>query len=195
MPKCPNGHRNPRDQQLCEVCDALIVPADKRSLASRGLRILVPTIVGAVLVAGVLAVIITAGSEPETTRPPTSVGAAAIQQWWSAAHEHFDELQRAVGDTQTALERFDDSAFEPACRKMHDAGVVGLRAHLPAPDPDLTAELDAAISDAHEAAHMCMSAVSGSQNNYTGEFASNLDQTEKHLTAALDIVNKSLFTA
>jgi uncharacterized membrane protein len=58
MPKCPNGHRNPRDQQLCEVCDALIVPADKRSLSGRGLRILVSTVVAGVLVAGVLALLI-----------------------------------------------------------------------------------------------------------------------------------------
>ena len=195
MPKCPNGHRNSRDQQLCEVCDALIVPADKRSLSGRGLRILVSTVVAGVLVAGVLALLIMNRSAPETARAPTSVDPVTIQQWWSAAHEHFDELQGAVGDTQTALERQDDSAFEPACQKMHDAGVVGLRAHLPAPDPDLTAELDAAISDAHEAAHMCLSAVSGSQNNYVGEFASNLDQTEKHLTTALDIVNKRLLTA
>jgi hypothetical protein len=174
----------------------LIIPADKRSWSGRGLRIIASTgVVAAVLLAGVLAVIITNRSEPETARPPTSVDAAAMQQWWSAAHEHFDELQGAVSDTQAALEHHDDSAFEPSCQKMHDAGVVGLRAHLPAPDPDLTAELDAAINDAHEAAHMCLSAISQSQNNYAGEFVSNLDQAEKHLKAALDIVNTRLFEA
>lgn len=192
MPTCPNGHRNPRHQQLCAECDALIVPAKKRSLSGRALWIIVSTSVLAVMLTGVLAVIITTRSEPETSRPSTSVDAAAIQHWWSAARVHFDELERAVNDTQTALERHDDSAFEPSCEKMHDAGAVRLRAHLPAPDPDLTAELDAAINDAHEAAHMCLSAISGSQNNYAGEFLSHLDQVEKHLTAAHDIVNKSL---
>jgi len=196
MPKCPNGHRNPRHQQLCAECDALIIPANKRSWSRRGLRIIASTgVVAAVLLAGVLAVIITNRPEPETARPLTSVDAVAMQQWWSAAHEHFDELQRAVNDTQAALEHHDDSAFAPSCQKMHDAGAVNLRAHLPAPDPDLTAELDAAINDAHEAAHMCLSAINQSQNNYAGEFVSNLDQAERHLKAALDIVNTRLFEA
>ena len=118
-----------------------------------------------------------------------------MQQWWSAAHEHFDELQGALEDSRAALELRDEPALEPSCQEMHDAGVVRLRAHLPAPDPDLTAELDAAINDAHDAAHMCLSAVSGSLNNYAGEFVSNLDQAEKHLEAALAIVNKGLLTA
>ena len=93
------------------------------------------------------------------------------------------------------LELRDQAALEKSCQEMHDAGAVRLRAHLPAPDPDLTAELDAAINDAHDAAHMCLAALADSQNNYAGEFVSNLDQADKHLKAALDIVNKSLLTA
>jgi hypothetical protein len=118
-----------------------------------------------------------------------------MQQWWSAAHTHFDELQRAVGDTQEGLKRQDEAVLRISCQEMHDAGTVDLRAHLPAPNPDLTAELDAAINDAHEAAHMCLAAINGSLNNYAGEFAANLDQAERHLAAALAIVNKSLLKA
>ena len=108
-----------------------------------------------------------------------------MQQWWSAAREHFDELQGAFEASRAALERRDQPALEKSCQQMHDAGVVKLRAHLPAPDPDLTAELDAAINDAHDAAHMCLAAISGSLNNYVGEFVANLDQAEMHLKAAL----------
>ena len=42
---------------------------------------------------------------------------------------------------------------------------------------------------------MCLAAISGSLNNYFGEFAANLDQAEMHLKAALSLVNKSLLTA
>lgn len=195
MPTCPNGHRNPRHQQLCAECDALIVPAKNRSLSGRALWMIVSTSVVAVILTGVLVVIVANRSEPEPARPPTSVDAIAMQQWWSAASEHFDELQSALEDSRTALERRDEPALEPSCQEMHDAGVVKLRAHLPAPDPDLTAEIDAAINDAHNAAHMCLSAVAGSLNNYAGEFESNLDQADKHLKAALDIVNKGRLAA
>jgi hypothetical protein len=165
-------------------------------LSGRALRIILSTsVVAAVILAGVLAVIITKGSEHETSSAPTNADVVAMQKWWSAAHEHFDELRGAVNDSESALERNDEAALQPACQKMHDAGVVKLRAHFPSPDPDLTAELDAAINDAHEAAHMCLAAVSGSQNNYAGEFVSNLDQAEKHLKAALDIVNERLIEA
>ena len=64
------------------------------------------------------------------------------------------QLRRAVTDTQEGLARRDEAVLQKSCQDMHDAGTVDLRAHLPTPDPDLTAELDAAINDAHEAAHL-----------------------------------------
>jgi hypothetical protein len=195
MPTCPNGHHNPRNQQLCSVCDALIVPAERRPLSARKWWVIIALSgVAAVMLAAVLGVVITHRTEPENASAPTTAESTAMRQWWSAAHTHFDELQRAVGDTQAGLKRQDGAVLQKSCQVMHDAGVV-LRAHLPAPNPDLTAELDAAINDAHEAAHMCLAAINGSQNNYAGEFAANLDQAEKHLAAALAIVNKSLLKA
>ncbi|MGX9791142.1 hypothetical protein [Mycobacterium sp. MMS18-G62] len=195
MPKCPNGHSNPKDQQLCQECDALIISSPKR-LSNHTLWIILSTsVVAAVLLAAILGVVVMrrSGTQPPST--PTAGANAMMQQWWSSAHEHFDELQSAVSDSQQALKRQDDATLQKSCQVLHDAGTVKLRAHLPAPDPDLTAELDAAINDAHDAAHMCLSAISGSQNNYAGEFVSNLDQAEMHLKAALDIVNKGLLTA
>ena len=75
---------------------------------------------------------------------------------------------------------------------MEDAAGVDLPAHLPTPDPDLTSELAAATADAHAAAHMCLSAAAGSVNNYHGEFAADVDQADKHLTAAQELINKAL---
>jgi hypothetical protein len=179
MPTCPNGHHNPKNEQLCEVCDALIVPAEKSPLSKRAWWVIVAaSVVAAVVLATVLGVVVIQQAEPEIASAPTTAERTAMQQWWSAAREHFDELQDAVDDAGDALEHNDELALEPSCQKLHDAGAVELRAHLPAPDPDLTAELDAAINDAHDAAHMCLSAVSGSHNSYAGEFSSNLDQAK-----------------
>lgn len=75
---------------------------------------------------------------------------------------------------------------------MHDAAGVDLPAHLPTPNPDLTSELTAATADANAAAHMCLSAVAGSVNNYHGEFAADVDQADKHLTKAQELINKAL---
>ncbi|HET7667017.1 MAG TPA: hypothetical protein VFK56_13305 [Mycobacterium sp.] len=195
MPICPNGHRNPKGQQLCEECDALIVPeSSKRVSARRWWVIISMSLVAAVVLAVVLGGVLHR-AEPETSSAPTGPDTSAMQQWWTAASEHFDELQGAVEKTRDALQRQDERVLLNSCQEMHDAGTVKLRAHLPAPDPDLTAEIDAAINDAHDAAHMCLAAAKGSLNSYIGEFASNLDQSDKHLTAALVIVNKKLLTA
>ena len=178
------------------MCDALIVPAEKRPLSGRTWWAIIATsVVAAVVLAAVLGVIVTHRSGTDTSSSPATAGNAALQQWWSEAREHFEQLQRAVDDTRDGLKRQDEAVLEKSCQQMHDAGVVDLRAHLPAPDPDLTTEIDAAINDAHEAAHMCFAAMHGSLNNYSGEFAANLDQIDMRLKAARDIINKSFLTA
>jgi hypothetical protein len=151
--------------------------------------------------AGALAVLVIVGaavtlavtrSERTGSPAPTTDGTTAIQQWWSGAHKHFTELQGALDDSQRALERLDGPALAAACQRMEDAAGVDLPAHLPTPDPDLTSELAAATADAHAAAHMCLSAAAGSVNNYHGEFAADVDQADKHLTAAQELINKAL---
>ena len=70
--------------------------------------------------------------------------------------------------------------------------MAALPAHLPTPDPDLTGELTAATADAHAAAHMCLAVLAGSVNSYDGEFVADVDQANKHLTAAQELINKAL---
>jgi hypothetical protein len=152
------------------------------------------SVVAAVVLVGVLAVLVSNRSEPDSSSAPATVD-TAIRQWWSAAHQHFDGLQGALDDVEQALRHVDGPAAEMACQQMHDLAAVGLQAHLPAPDPDLTAELSAAIEDAHTAAHMCLAVVAGTPNSYDGEFMTNVDQAEKHLDAALAKINESLTAA
>lgn len=117
---------------------------------------------------------------------------AAIEQWWEAgANKHVAALQDALESAQRSLQQFDKLGVERSCQRIHDASVVDLQTDVPSPDPDLTAELNAAIQDAHTTAHVCLSAISGSANNYDIEFTTYLDQTLKHLKAATDIADKS----
>jgi hypothetical protein len=138
------------------------------------------------------ALVVSRGGEQTGSSAPTSTGTAAIQEWWSGAHESFTELQNALDDAQRALDRLDPTGFEAACQTMHDAGEVKLQAHLPTPNPDLTSELRAAIDDAHSAAHLCLSVAAGSMNNYDGEFIANVDQADRHMQAAQDLINETL---
>jgi hypothetical protein len=144
------------------------------------------------VIVGAAVTLAVTGSDRTGSPGPTTDGTTAIQQWWSGAHKHFTELQSALDDSQRALERLDGPALEAACQRMEDAAGVDLPAHLPTPDPDLTSELAAATADAHAAAHMCLSAAAGSVNNYHGEFAADVDQADKHLTAAQELINKAL---
>ncbi|STZ42023.1 acetyl-CoA synthetase [Mycolicibacterium gilvum] len=72
------------------------------------------------------------------------------------------------------------------------ADVVGYVAHLPAPDADLTAELEAVAADAHDAAHMCLAVLEQSLNSYDAEFTTRVDQADRHLKEAVAVVNRQL---
>lgn len=192
MPKCPNGHRNPKNQSLCGQCDALIIPPTAVQRSSRGSawRYVLPVSVAtSVLLATALGFTVT---EHAVREAPTTDLHTSTQHWWLVARTPVDELRNTLLDTRSALQRQDATMLSTSCHKLHDTAVVRLRAQLPAPDPELTAELGAAIDDAHDAAHMCLAAISGSENNYAGEFRSALDQADRDLTAALMAVNNSL---
>lgn len=194
---CPNGHPNPNGQQLCEECDALIVPASNPAPPwyRRWWFAATCGAVAALLIAAIAAAVVVQHNRSGVTTPQVS-HQAAIQQWWqSGTDKHVAALQDALESAQRSLQQFDKLGVERSCQRIHDAAVVDLQAHLPSPDPDLTAELDAAIQDAHTTAHACLSAISGSPNNYDIEFSTNLDQALKHLKAATDIVDKSRLEA
>lgn len=190
---CPNGHPNPHGQQLCDECDAMLVPAPNPTMpwyrrwwfsAACGAAV-------AFLISATAVALVVAHHDRGTTSTQASER-AAIEQWWAAgADKHVEALQDALNDAQRSLQQFDKLGVERACQHMHDAAVVDLQANMPSPDPDLTAELNAAIQDAHTTAHVCMSAIGGSTNNYDIEFTTYLDQALKHLKSATEIVDKS----
>ncbi len=117
---------------------------------------------------------------------------AAFSQWWNAAEPDVAALQAVLDETQRALRRREPVALASACQVMHDVAAVQVPAHLPAPVGDLSAELGAAAADAHAAAHMCLSVIEQTPNNYDAEFLSNLDQAGRQVQAAMATANKYL---
>lgn len=123
---------------------------------------------------------------------PTISKSTALQRWWSETSKDFAATRDASDDVQHAIDRLDPIGLETSCQRLHDAADVKLKAHLPSPEPELTAEISAAIEDYHMAAHMCLSAAAGSVNSYVGEFQSYKDEANRHMKAAQDIINRML---
>ena len=194
MVNCPDGHPNPAHYEFCGECGAPIDTAaeewETRVWYRTKWAMVGAGVLGVLVIAGAAVTLAVTGTEQ--TGSSTTGTEAPVQEWWAGAHDHFTELRNALGDSQRALKRLDAPGLEAACQQMHDAAGVDLPTHLPTPDPDLTSELTAATADAHTAAHMCLAAVEGSENNYYGEFAADLDQAERHLTKAQELVNKAL---
>lgn len=194
MVTCANGHPNAVGWEFCGECGAPIGDAVRPSTTRTWYRTRWATVglsgLGLLLIAGAL--VVARDDDPSTSSSPTSVESAAIQEWWSGAHEHFTELQNSLDDAQRAVRTADGRGFKGACQDMHDAGEVDLQAHLPTPDPDLTSELQAAIEDAHSAGHLCLSVVAGSMTNYDSEFLANVDEAMKELKAAQERINNAL---
>ncbi len=116
----------------------------------------------------------------------------AFAQWWDAAYPDVSALQAVVDEAQRSLRLAEPRALTSACQTMHDVAAVRVPAHLPAPEGDLSAELGAAATDAHAAAHMCLSVVERTPNNYDAEFLSNLEQADRQVKAAMATANEYL---
>ena len=123
---------------------------------------------------------------------PTTPGTTAPQQWWAGAEKDFTDMQNASQEVDQAFSQFKPGALAAACQHVHDAAEVGMESHLPSPNPELTAELHAAVEDFHSAAHLCLAVVAGSHADYDGEFLSSMAQGNKHMRAAQDIINRML---
>ena len=98
-----------------------------------------------------------ASSKTETitpTPPPLSV---QVQRWYTGVQPCISELAVAGHNMATAARNKDLTGFGIACQQMHDAA-GNIQAHMPTPDPDLTRELQGAISDYDAASHFCIAA-------------------------------------
>nr|CRL73901.1 hypothetical protein CPGR_02934 [Mycolicibacterium malmesburyense] len=193
MVTCPNGHHNPPGFDLCGECGSPI--EEKRPETTAWYRIKW-ALVGA---GGVVALVVLAAAmgvlnvgeraEPVAATPTEQ---QAIVQWWEVAHTPVMKLQDSIADARHSIESLTPIGLEQACQRMHDLAGVEVHTYLPAPTPELTSELAAAVEDAHVAAHMCLSAAAGTQNAYDGEFKSSIEQAEYGLVRTQELVNEAL---
>lgn len=143
---------------------------------------------------GAAGIVATHRERHTSSAAPTTSSMTAMQQWWSSSRSDFTEVRQASDEVRQALDVIRPGALVAACQHVHDAAEVGLQSHLPSPDAQLTAELHAAIEDFHSAAHMCLAVVAGSSVDYDAEFLSSMAQANRHMSAAQDIINKTLFS-
>ena len=194
MATCPNGHRNPARWEFCNECGEPIDDSGKPwALAWRrsGTRVLLA--VGcAALVTGVGAAVLIARNGEQAKPTGVEAASSAVAEWWSASNDDVSGFAAALHDSNRAIELQDAGALMKACQQLHETAGIRVPAHLPTPDPELTSELQAAVMDAHEASHMCLAAAAGSMNSYRGEFAADMEQADKHLAAAQEIVDRAV---
>ena len=79
-----------------------------------------------------------------------------VREWYDAVQPYFAELDDA-GQSMVAAARNEDlTDFGIACQQLHDAA-ANIQDHMPTPDPDLTMQVQGAISDFDAASHFCVS--------------------------------------
>ncbi|WP_156669555.1 hypothetical protein [Mycobacterium sp. E3339] len=103
--------------------------------------------------ASVLAVVLVAVGTPGTA----SAVYPGVPEWYSQAEVHLANTTKFMQAAVEAIEANDVNALKSACSAVHDEQTIGLQAHLPTPDPALTAALQSQINDFHTATHLCMS--------------------------------------
>lgn len=193
MARCPNGHHNPLGFDLCGECGAPIEQKGPETTAwyrTRWALVGASAVVALTVSVAAVAVVMNRDRTEPVAATPTEQ--QAVLQWWEHAHTPVTKLQDSIADARHSMESLTPIGLEQACQRMHDLAGVQVHTYLPAPTPELTSELAAAAEDAHAAAHMCLSAVAGSRNAYDGEFRSSLEQAERQLVHAQELVNVAL---
>lgn len=132
------------------------------------------------------------GHATSTTRVVTNSDRVGVQQWWRQAQPDVEGLQDTIQQARSAIAEGNARALFLVCQTMHDASALRLRAHLPAPEPTLNADVQGAVDDAHLASHVCLAAQAGSENETAGEFTSDMEAADRQLRSAQDLVNGML---
>lgn len=102
-----------------------------------------------------------------------------VAEWYAQAQEHFTNTAKSMQAVVDAIKANDINALRSACSAVHDEQTIGLQAHLPTPDPALTAALQSEIRDFHTATHICMSLGPNST-------PADLDQADSFTQQAID---------
>lgn len=131
---------------------------------------------------------VTATAQPTTT---TTSPRDALVAWHTETQAPVQELADAMDKIANASKVGDLTTMGIACQHAHDA-TEQLQQHMPSPDPDLTADLQKAISDYNCATQICTTAV---ENNNLNDFAQGSDiltEANNYLDTAANILHRDL---
>ena len=142
-------------------------------------------------IVGAAVVLVVAACSPQTHTSgsgttTTTSHAQAVRGWVELTKGHMQDLGIAMGKATFAIGGHDYAALGPACHDGHDAASF-LQGHMPSPDKELTAALQASLDDFDAASHFCVAAIADSDANearHAGEF---MNSAEGHLTTATAI--------
>jgi hypothetical protein len=95
---------------------------------------------------------VTATAAPSTT--PTVSQQDAVRAWHNAVLVPLQEMRDAADEIVNAAQDFNLASMGIHCQEQKDA-VEQVQQHMPSPDPDLTAQLQKALSDYSAAGAIC----------------------------------------
>jgi hypothetical protein len=107
----------------------------------------------AAILAVLFAVLLIAGAMPRA-------GAAPLDDWWSQAAMHFQQIGQSIDTLGSAIRATDFAGISAGCQQLRDAN-AGLQSDMPTPAPDVTAEFQAMIDDIDAGSSACMSGNAG----------------------------------
>jgi hypothetical protein len=108
---------------------------------------------------------VTATAAPSTT--PTVSQQDAVRAWHNAVLVPLQEMRDAADEIVNAAQDFNLASMGIHCQEQKDA-VEQVQQHMPSPDPDLTAQLQKALSDYSAAGAICTTAI---ENRNLDDFA------------------------
>jgi hypothetical protein len=111
-----------------------------------------------------------------------------VPEWYSQAEVHLANTKNFMQAVVDAIKADDVGALRSACSAVHDEQTIGLRAHLPTPDPALTTALQSEIDDFDTAMHICMSLGPNSTSADLEQADSFTQQAIDHLRTVNDIL-------
>ena len=132
---------------------------------------------------------VTPTAAPTTT--PTTSQQDAVRAWHNATLVPAQEVRDAADKISKAAGAYDLTSMGIACQEEHDA-VEQFQQHMPSPDPDLTAQLQKALSDYGAAAAICTTAVENRNLDDFAQGATLLGEANTYMDNAVKILGTDL---
>ena len=111
--------------------------------------------------------------------------------WHNGARVPLQEIRDAADKIVKAAEAFDLTSMGIACQEQRDA-VEQVQQRMPSPDPDLTAQLQKALSDYSAAATICTTAVENRNLDDFKQAATLVDEANNYMDEAQKILQADL---